>query len=182
MSGGSVDREYACGGDSSTGRPRARSMEVSMRHLVPPCRRRFWCLPPLLVALFTVLAASAALAQAPSTPPAPPPTVFTYHDSDGQGRLTLTDVGPDEATGGRQIKIGLTQNGLSYYGSGFTLPLETTPPYKTLISFTLVSARTGNSFHFAGTTISGITLSGSGTYHRAGVPERKANWSIVLGG
>lgn len=111
-----------------------------------------------------------------------PPTLFTYRDADGPGTLSLTDLGPDSATGGRQIKVSLTQNGVTYSGSGFTLPLETRLPFKTLISFALVSARTGISYHFQGTTISGITLSGSGTYHRPGVPERADSWSIVLGG
>jgi hypothetical protein len=146
-----------------------------MRHLSPP-RRSAISLLALAMALLAPLA-PAARAQTPA-----PPTVFTYHDAQGQGRFLLYDAGADDATGGRTIKVSLTQNGLSYYGSGITLPLETTMPFKTLISFTLVSARTAISFHFAGTTISGITLSGQGTYHRAGVPEQKATWSIVLGG
>jgi hypothetical protein len=78
--------------------------------------------------------------------------------------------------------VNLTQNNLSYYGSGITLQLDPNMPFRTLISFTLVSSRTGISYHFQGTMISGITLSGSGTYHRAGTPERKAKWNIVLGG
>jgi hypothetical protein len=130
----------------------------------------------IMAAALLSLAAPAVRAQSA------PPTSFTYHDAQGDGRFLLYDVGPDDVTGGRQIKVSLTQNGLSYYGSGFTLPLETTMPFKTLISFTLVSVRTGISFHFEGNTISGITLSGQGTYHRAGVPEQKATWSIVLGG
>jgi hypothetical protein len=130
-----------------------------------------------LIAALLSLAPPAVLAQ-----PTNPPTTFTYHDAQGDGRFSLYDAGVDEVTGGRQIKVSLTQNNLSYYGSGFTLPLQTNMPFKTLISFTMVSFRTGISFHFEGNTISGITFSGQGTYHRAGVPEQKATWSIVLGG
>jgi hypothetical protein len=108
--------------------------------------------------------------------------VFTYNDAEGQGRLTLVESGPDEPTGGQLIKIGLTQNGYSYTGSGISLPLETISPFRTLLSFSLVSAQTGLSFHFSGTMISGITVSADGTYHRAGTPERRARWNIVLGG
>jgi hypothetical protein len=152
-----------------------------MRHLIPPIPSGR---PRLVVALLALLSCSAASAQAQGQPAAPanPPLVFAYHDAQGNGSFTMLDVGPDSGTGGRQIKVTLTQNGRSYYGSGISFPLETTSPYTTLVSFTLVSVRTGISFHFSGKTISGITLSGSGIYTRSGVPEQKADWNIVLGG
>jgi hypothetical protein len=149
-----------------------------MRHLFPPLRGGSLRLVLSLIALVS-LSAPGALAQ---SPPTSQPLAFAYHDSQGSGRFTMLDVGPDAGSGGRQIKVTLTQNGLSYRGSGITYPLETTSPYTTLVSFTLVSVRTGISYHFSGKTISGITLSGSGIYTRSGVPEQKANWSIVLGG
>jgi len=40
----------------------------------------------------------------------------------------------------------------------------------------------GRSYFFQGTTISGITFSGQGTYHRVGFPQQKYEWNIVLGG
>jgi hypothetical protein len=135
-----------------------------------------------LLSLLALLSTPPARAQGPSIVAPGQPMVFTYSDSQGSGRFSLQDAGADEATGGRLIKISLTQNNFSYYGSGFTLPLETTSPYTTLISFTLVSARTGISFQFQGKLISGITVSADGTYHRAGVPERRSRWNIVLAG
>jgi hypothetical protein len=135
----------------------------------------------LSLALFSLFALIAAV----STPPVwaqGQPLVFSYNDAQGQGRFSLQEIGPDEATGGRLIKVALTQNGLSYFGSGFSLPLETSSPFTTLISFTLVSQRTGISFQFQGKMISGITVSADGTYHRAGAPERRARWNIVLAG
>src|SRR5437870_1112934 len=101
----------------------------------------------------------AALAQIP-------PTVFHYHDSDGDGIFSLLDLGPDSATGGHQIKVSLSQNGVTYQGSGITLQLDPQPPTPTLISFALVSPQ-GISYQFQGKLISGITLSGQGTYNLA---------------
>jgi hypothetical protein len=130
-------------------------------------------LPLMLAVLLATITAPVVRAQSPTT--------FTYHDADGNGVLTMFDLGPDEATGGRQVKIGLTQNGVSYLGSGITLQLQTTSPYTTLITFALADPR-GGSYYFQGKMISGITLSGQGTYHVTGHPENKATWSIVLGG
>jgi hypothetical protein len=109
------------------------------------------------------------------------PLVVTYRDGDGQGRMTIQDLGPDAATGGRQIRVQLVQNGVTYAGSGITYQLEQNMPFKTLITFTLV-APSGRSYFFQGTTASGITFSGQGTYHRVNFPGTKFEWSIVLGG
>jgi hypothetical protein len=109
------------------------------------------------------------------------PLTFHYRDADGEGILSVLDVGADEATGGRQITVTLVQNGARSVGSGVMLPLEKTPPFHTAIIFSLVRRR-GAAFLFQGQTTSGITLSGQGTFHRSGFPERKSAWSIVLGG
>jgi hypothetical protein len=109
----------------------------------------------------------------------PPPLFFAYQSAPGPGVLGLQDIGPDEGTGGRLIRATLTQNGYCYSGSGITLPLEQTPPYTTLITFTLVKLR-GPSLVFQGKLISGVTVSGQGTYHRAGHPEKTVGWNIVL--
>lgn len=106
---------------------------------------------------------------------------YNYRDADGSGRLTVTDLGADSATGGRQIGVQLVQNGVTYRGSGIEYPLQTTMPVRTLLAFTLVSPN-GRSYFFQGTTLSGITVSGQGTYHRVGFPGQKFEWNIVLGG
>jgi hypothetical protein len=134
-------------------------------------------------AVRTVLALAVAMATlVPAAVRAQtPPTVFRYHDADGDGIFSLFDLGPDAATGGHQIKVSLTQNGVTYLGSGLTLQLDTQLPIPTLISFALVDPG-GTAYQFQGKLISGITLSGQGTYNLVLAPDRKANWSIVLGG
>jgi hypothetical protein len=112
--------------------------------------------------------------------PGDQPLVFTYRDADGAGRLTMLDVGPDSATGGRQIKVSIEQNGNRFDGSGISYPLEQNMPFTTLVAFTVTGG--GGSFFFQGKTISGITVSGQGTFHRVGFPEKPTEWSIVLGG
>jgi hypothetical protein len=107
--------------------------------------------------------------------------VVTYRDADGSGRMEIQDLGPDNATGGHQILVRLTQNGVTYSGSGITYQLEQNMPFRTLITFTLV-APSGRSYFFQGTTASGITFSGQGTYHRVGFPQQKFEWNFVLGG
>src|SRR5436305_1796954 len=134
-------------------------------------------------AVRTVLALAVLTATflAPAARAQTPPTVFRYHDADGDGIFSLFDLGPDSATGGRQIKVSLAQNGVTYLGSGITLQLNPQPPTPTLISFALVDPG-GTSYQFQGKLISGITLSGQGTYNLVLAPERKAHWSLVLGG
>jgi hypothetical protein len=132
-----------------------------------------WGLALLLVAALTP--------QVVAAPASSQSLNFSYHDGDGNGRLFLTDVGADQATGGRQIKVTIVQNGVTYRGSGISLKLSDQMPFPTLLTFGLVSPG-GLSYFFQGTMISGITVSANGTYHRIGVPEQKANWSIVLAG
>jgi hypothetical protein len=133
----------------------------------------------------TVLALAALALVAPVIPVAAQtgnaPLVVAYRDGDGAGRMTIQDLGTDAATGGRQIRVQLIQNGATYTGSGLTYQLEESMPFKTLITFTLVSPA-GRSYFFQGTTISGITFSGQGTYHRVGSPQLKYAWNFVLGG
>jgi len=109
------------------------------------------------------------------------PLVFTYRDANGPGRLTVLDLSADEATGGRQISVTLSQNGVQSVGSGIMLRLEPQMPFPTLIVFSLTNRR-GQAYFFHGKTISGITLSGQGLYHPLRSPERRSAWSIVLGG
>src|SRR5512144_784951 len=99
----------------------------------------------MTLAIAVVMAALVAPAARAQTPP----TVFRYHDADGEGVLSLFDLGPDAATGGHQIKVNLTQNGVTYLGSGITLQLDTQLPVPTLISFALV-APDGTSYQFQG--------------------------------
>jgi hypothetical protein len=109
------------------------------------------------------------------------PISFSYRDDDGTGRLLLAELGADPATGGRQIKVTIVQNGVTFQGSGISLQLSDQMPFPTLLTFGIVSPR-GVSYFFQGRTTSGITLSGQGTFHRTGAPEQKGNWSIVLAG
>jgi len=145
-----------------------------MRHVHLPPRGGYWRLALAMVLALAATVTPAAQAQTQ-------PTLFHYHDADGDGSLSLLDLGPDPATGGHQMKVSLSQNGVTYLGSGITLQLSTQLPIPTLISFSLVSPQ-GASYQFQGKLISGITLSGQGTYNLTVVPERKASWSIVLGG
>jgi hypothetical protein len=137
----------------------------------------------LALALTLATAVRLTLAAQAHTPivPVDPPITFSYRDADGAGRLTVQDMGADPATGGRQIQVSLLQNGVRYNGSGITFQLEPTMPFTTLITFTLVSPR-GTSYFFRGKTTSGITLSGQGTFNRAGTTQNPSAWSIVLGG
>lgn len=128
-----------------------------------------------------MLVAALPFRIARAEPTLSPPLFFTYHSSQGPGVLSLQEIGPDQTTGGQQIVAVLTQNGCCYSGSGITVPLEQTPPYRTRITFSLAKLRSP-SLVFEGELISGITLSGEGTYHRDGRPEKTVGWSIVLGG
>lgn len=132
--------------------------------------------------LVLTLAALALVAPVlPVSAQSGPTRVVAYRDGDGSGRMTIRDLGADAATGGRQITVQLVQDGVTYSGSGITYQLEQNMPMRTLITFTLVSPR-GRSYFFQGTTASGITFSGQGTYHRVGFPGNKFEWNFVLGG
>jgi hypothetical protein len=132
----------------------------------------------LILAAVVTLLAPAVRAQQEITAR---PLVFTYQDANGPGRLTVLDLSADQATGGRQIRVTLSQNGVQSVGSGIMLQLESRMPFPTLIVFSLTNRR-GQAYFFKGKTISGITLSGQGLYHPLGSPERGSAWSIVLGG
>jgi hypothetical protein len=105
--------------------------------------------------------------------------VFKYNDDDGPGRLTITTVQAAEG-GTSTIRVLLEQNGGRYRGSGITSPIQRQQPSRTLYAFSITTQQGAYFFH--GETISGITLSGQGTYHRVGSPEREYPWSIVIGG
>jgi hypothetical protein len=135
----------------------------------------------LVTLALAVAAVSLTAPEAPAREAAEQPLTFSYRDANGTGVLTVLDVGEAREFGGRQIKVRLTQNGARYEGSGITLQLEQQMPFKTLIAFSLASRRGAGRF-YQGTTISGITVSGEGTFHPTGSPERKTEWSIVLGG
>jgi hypothetical protein len=132
----------------------------------------------LVAGLVTALAPAA---RAQDSSKGAPPLTFSYYDPEATGRLYLFDLGPDAATGGHSISVMLIRGRNYYIGSGFTYQLEETMPFKTLIAFT-VQGGNGVSLAYRGTTISGITLSGSGTFSRPQFPDKKLDWSIVLGG
>jgi len=134
----------------------------------------------VLVLAAGLVTALAPGARADDTSKGAPPLTFSYHDPEATGRLYLFDLGPDVATGGQAISVVLIRGKNYYAGSGFTYQLEETMPFKTLIAFTVQGG--GVTLAYRGTTISGITLSGSGTFSRPQTPEKKLEWSIVLGG
>src|SRR4051794_11210004 len=105
--------------------------------------------------------------------------VLKYRDDDGPGRLTLISLG-NGAGGASSIKVVLEQHGSRYLGSGFSQPLTAGLPARTLLAFSVASPQ--GAYFFRGETTSGVTLSGQGTYHRVGFPERERKWSAVLGG
>jgi hypothetical protein len=109
------------------------------------------------------------------------PLVFSYRDANGPGRLSVLDLGPGRDTDVHFVKVTLSQNGVESTGSGITRQLEPQMPFRTLIAFSLARRR-GPTLFYEGTTISGITVSGQGTFHALGLPERRTDWSIVLGG
>lgn len=130
-----------------------------------------------LVAGFATALAPAARAQ---EKPAGPATAFSYNDPETTGRLYLYDLGPDDATGGQSIQVQLWRGQALYVGSGFTYQINPEMPFNTLISFA-VQGPGGVTLSYQGTIISGITVSGSGTFHRPRTPDVKQSWSIVIG-
>jgi hypothetical protein len=113
--------------------------------------------------------------------PGPPPTIFSYHDTQTTGRLHLFDRGADAATGGRSINVLLWRGNTLYTGSGFMYQIDPEMPFSTLMAFTVQNTN-GVTLCYQGTMISGITVSANGTFHRPRSPESKLEWGIVIGG
>ncbi|MBX6315887.1 MAG: hypothetical protein IRY99_23690 [Isosphaeraceae bacterium] len=105
---------------------------------------------------------------------------YIYRDEDGEGRLTVRDVGPAEGVeGGHQIQVLLEQNGRRYEGTGIRYVLNPRMPVPTLLTFAITTP--ARAYFFQGVTTSGVTVAGKGTYHPVGAPRRRYEWSLVLG-
>jgi hypothetical protein len=119
----------------------------------------------------------------PATPQPPflplnQPSVFGYADAQGTGTLTLTDIGPDPATGGREFKVSILKNGVKADGSGLTYLLnEPTPASNNLFTFTVVAPNGVPLFYqvkMGGTA----QFQGQGTFHTVADPTQIAVWSL----
>jgi hypothetical protein len=113
---------------------------------------------------------------------------FSYADSEGPGQIGITDQGPDAATGGERITVQVTQNGVTYPGSGFELLIArpSLPDIGStlLIAFT-IRAPSGPVYQFRGKLRAGGFIMppvyGSGAYERAGTGIDLEQWTLSGG-
>jgi hypothetical protein len=125
-----------------------------------------------------VHAAQPAVPQ-PSPFPLNQPMSFVYMDAQGTGSITLTDVGPDPATGGRELRVSILINGVHADGSGLTYLLADPPPaLNNLITFTVVVPN-GPALFYQGKMGGTAQFQGQGTFHTAADPTQLAGWSLV---
>jgi hypothetical protein len=147
----------------------------------------------LLAALIGTLGLAApprALAQSPSPNipiPAPStifpvnqPVTFRYTDAQGAGSITFTDLGLDQVTSFDLLRASITQNGVTYNGSGIATVIPgAARPLTDLVSFTVVSP-TGVAYFFEGKMGLGVEFQGSGTYHPVSDPTQIASWGLLF--
>jgi hypothetical protein len=119
----------------------------------------------------------------PATPQPPliplnQPTVFGYSDAHGTGTLTLTDIGPDPATGGREFRASIVKNGVKADGSGLSYLLaEPTPGSNNLLTFSVV-APNGTALFYQVKMGGTAQFQGQGTFHTVADPTQIATWNI----
>src|SRR5947209_13846512 len=119
----------------------------------------------------------------PATPQPPflplnQPTVFGYSDAQGTGTLTLTDIGPDPATGGREFKVSILKSGVKADGSGLTYLLnEPTPASNNLLTFSVV-APNGIALFYQVKMGGTAQFQGQGTFHTVADPTQIAVWNL----
>src|SRR5215472_4120097 len=112
--------------------------------------KRSLSLAAALIGMMSLLATSRVQAQSPvPNIPAPgPSTVFPvnqpvtyrYTDAQGAGSITFTDLGLDQTTAFDVLRVNISQNGVSYNGSGITTVIPGAPrPLTDLVTFTIVS-------------------------------------------
>ena len=145
----------------------------------------------ILAASVALLGAAALLAAAPgsqaqnTTPQAGVFGSFAYGDSEGPGQIQIADQGADPATGGERIAVQITQNGVTYPGSGFEL-LLVRPPLpdvgSTLLIAFAVRDPSGTVYQFRGKVIAGGFIMppvyGMGAYERAGTGVDLEQWTL----
>lgn len=136
----------------------------------------------------SVLVAPPLFAQQPTmlqpATPQPPvfplnqPTVYGYADAQGSGTITLTDIGADPATGGRELRVSILKNNVRADGSGLTYLLADPPPaLNNLITFSVV-APDGTALFYQGKFAGTAPVQGQGTFHTVADPTQIAAWSL----
>lgn len=118
---------------------------------------------------------------APQTSPFPlnQPVSFSYTDTQGNGTITLVDVGANPVTGGRELQVSILKSGFRYNGSGFVYNLFTPPPtLNYLIAFTVI-APGGTPLMYEGKLGTQGTFLGQGTYFPLGNPFQMGSWSLA---
>src|SRR5437660_3004274 len=101
----------------------------------------------------------------PSPLPLNQPVTYSYTDAQGTGSITLTDVGADLATGGRELRVSLVKNGAHADGSGLTYLLTDPPPaLNNLITFSVVAPDGTTLFYQGKMGVNGV-FQGHGTFH-----------------
>jgi hypothetical protein len=158
--------------------------------------KRSLCLAVTLIGWMGLFAAPHARAQGtnpnitpqpgiptPSPSPVLPinqPVTFRYSDAQGFGSITFTDLGPDPMTNFDLLRVNITQNGLSYNGSGIATPIPGAPrPLTNLVSFTLIGPD-GTSYFFEGKMGLGVEFQGTGTYFPVNNPTQTASWGLLF--
>jgi hypothetical protein len=122
------------------------------------------------------LVAHVAQAQVQVHPPYTSQT-YQYRDSDGTGRMTITDLGSASGTVFDLLQVTLVQGNTNYSGSGYSMHISPNNPTEAL--FFSLSDHRGNSYVFTGTLSPGTGgVSGGGTYHAEGFPRWTNAWRI----
>jgi hypothetical protein len=125
------------------------------------------------------------LPNIPSPSPSPvfpinQPVTFRYTDAQGPGSITFVDLGPDQVTGFDLLRVDISQNGVSYHGSGITTPIPgAARPLTNLVSFTVVSSN-GVAYFFQGKMGLGVEFQGNGTYFPVSDPTQVASWGLLF--
>ena len=143
--------------------------------------------PALILAMSTFVVCSAhaqlpaaqpATTAQPSPFPLNQPVVFGYADAQGTGSITLTDIGPDPATTGRELRVSIMKNGIQADGSGLTYLLADPPPaLNNLITFS-VAVPNGPAYFYQGKMGGSTQFQGQGTFHTVADPTQIAGWSL----
>jgi hypothetical protein len=108
------------------------------------------------------------------------PVTFRYTDAQGMGSITFVDLGPDQVTAFDLLRVSITQNGVTYNGSGITTPIPGAPrPLTNLVSFSVASPN-GVAYFFQGKMGLGVEFQGNGTYFPVSDPTQVASWGLLF--
>jgi hypothetical protein len=105
--------------------------------------------------------------------------LLKYSDARGMGSITFVDLGPDLVTGFDLLKVTLSQNRVSFHGSGIATPIPgAARPLTNLVSFTVVGPK-GVAYCYQGKMGLGVEYQGEGTYHPISDPTQSATWGLL---